>query len=80
MPRAAYKLFALNVATGESTKPPIVVDGSSGAAHFVPNGQKQRSALLLASGLIGRRFAPPRAGVRQSLTKTSWRSRCLTGF
>lgn len=37
---AAYKLFALNVVTGAQTKPPIVVDGSSGPAHFLPNAQK----------------------------------------
>jgi outer membrane protein assembly factor BamB len=44
---AEYRLHALNLATGAPRKPSIAVDGSSGGVSFLPNGQKQRAALLL---------------------------------
>ena len=53
-----YRLYNLNVTTGQIQKGPVVVQGSVGGQTFAPNTngwiqrRKQRSGLLLSNGLL----------------------------
>lgn len=45
--KAVHKLNALNVTTGQTSRPPLVIEATDSIARFTSPQQKQRSALLL---------------------------------